>query len=128
MALTADKFILPDGAVVEGVQPTQSSSIGPGDVALELMPYVAKTAIYTADSDDKVIDCTSGTFTLTLPTAIGITGKTFNIINSGTGVITIATTSSQTLGNTTSPPTTDTLTNSEVRNYISDGANWKIFA
>ena len=32
MALTADKFILPDGPPVEGAQPTSSSSLGPPDL------------------------------------------------------------------------------------------------
>lgn len=50
--------------------------------------YVAKTATYTA-ADDYTIDCTSGTFTVNLPTAVGITGRIYVIKNSGVGVITI---------------------------------------
>lgn len=44
---------------------------------------------YAALSTDDVIDCTSGTFTVSLPTAVGITGKTYTIKNSGTGVISV---------------------------------------
>ena len=66
-----------------------------------ISPYVAKTANYTITSADEVVDCTTGTFTTTLPTAVGITGKSFTIKNSGTGVITVATTSSQTIDGVT---------------------------
>ena len=60
-------------------------------------PYVAKTATYTIADSDHLIDCTSNTFTVTLPTAVGIPGKLFIVKNSGAGVITVATTSSQTI-------------------------------
>ena len=58
--------------------------------------YVAKTADYTLDVTDYTVDCT-GSFTITLPTAVGITGRLYNVKNSGTGTITVATTSSQTI-------------------------------
>jgi hypothetical protein len=61
------------------------------------LSYVAKTANYTATASDYTIDCTSGTFTVTLPTAVGCTGRIYVIKNSGAGTITIATTSSQTI-------------------------------
>jgi len=63
------------------------------------MGYVAKTANYTLTTSDYTVDCTSGTFTITLPTAVGTSGygQIFNIKNSGTGIITINTTSSQTI-------------------------------
>lgn len=63
--------------------------------------YVAKTTTYTATAADYTIDCTTGTFTVTLPTAVGIPGREYIIKNSGTGVITIATTSSQTIDGVT---------------------------
>ena len=63
--------------------------------------YVAKTANYTATISDYTIDCTSGTFTVTLPTAVGITGRIYVIKNSGAGAITVATTSSQTIDGST---------------------------
>jgi hypothetical protein len=73
------------------------------------LPYVAKTGTYSATASDYTIDCTSGTFTVTLPTAVGITGKIYKIINSGSGTITIATTSSETFKNITTTPTTLSL-------------------
>lgn len=51
--------------------------------------YVAKTANYTATISDYTIDCTANTFTITLPTAVGIQGRIYNIKNTGTGVITV---------------------------------------
>jgi hypothetical protein len=74
-----------------------------------IYPYVAKTAIYTITAADHTINCTSGTFTVTLPTAVSITGTQYTIVNSGSGTITIGTTSSQTFTNITSTPTTLTL-------------------
>ncbi len=62
--------------------------------------YSGKTANYTVLSTDYTIDCTANTFTVTLPTAVGH-NRVYNIKNSGTGVITIATTSSQTIDGST---------------------------
>lgn len=85
--------------------------------------YVAKTSTYTVTASDYTINCTSGTFTVTLPTAVSISGRTYVIKNSGAGTITIATTSSQTIDGVT----TKTL-NTQYSGYTvqSDGANWII--
>ena len=48
--------------------------------------YVAKTGTYTAGATDFCIDCTANTFTVTLPTAVGIAGKQYCIKNSGTEI------------------------------------------
>lgn len=84
-------------------------------------PYVAKTAIYTITNTDSTIDCTTNTFTVTLPTAVGITGKIFVIKNSGSGVITIATTSSQTIDGATTQTLSVQYQSYKVQ---SNGANW----
>jgi hypothetical protein len=86
--------------------------------------YVAKTGTYTATSLDYTIDCTSGTFTVTLPTAVGITGRMYVISNSGAGTITIGTTSSQTFANVIATPTTLTMSTVGARTVQSNGANW----
>jgi hypothetical protein len=99
-----------------------------------ILAYVAKTANYTITTSDYTIDCTSGTFTVTLPTAVGIAGQVFNIINSGSGVITLATTSSQTIGNGTYATglpfnaTTQTINPGEVLNVQSTNAHWRLVA
>jgi hypothetical protein len=59
--------------------------------------YVAKTSAYTLTAADEVVDCTSGTFTVTLPNAASFSGRMFTVKNSGTGTITIGRTSSQTI-------------------------------
>jgi hypothetical protein len=51
-------------------------------------PYVAVTGTYSVKEDDYAVDCTSGTFTVTLPSATEIKGKIYVIKNSGSGVIT----------------------------------------
>lgn len=85
--------------------------------------YVAKTGTYTVSANDYTINCTSGTFTVTLPTSVGITGRIYIIKNSGAGVITVATNSSQTIdGNTTY----SLATQYKYVEVQSDGANWII--
>jgi hypothetical protein len=84
--------------------------------------YVAKTANYTATVSDCIIDCTANSFTVTLPTAVGITGRIYVITNSGTGTITVGTTSSQTISGGTNP----TLSQWETLEVYSTGSNWNI--
>jgi hypothetical protein len=84
------------------------------------VPYVAKTATYTATTDDYTVDGTSGTFTVTLPTAVGATGRVYIVKNSGVGVITVATTSSQTIDGAS----TVTLATKAVTRVQSNGSNW----
>lgn len=85
--------------------------------------YRGISALRTLDGSDEFVNCTANTFTVTLPTAVGFT-KQYVIANSGTGVITLATTSSQTISGSASGVLTlvqwDTIT------LRSDGANWII--
>jgi len=81
-----------------------------------------KTGNYTATTDDDTIRC-NGTLTITLPTAIGNDGKTFDIKNIGTGTVTIDGDGSQTIDGELSVSNSiqyDTIT---VR---SNGSNWDI--
>lgn len=85
--------------------------------------YLAITALRTLDATDHIVDCTSGTFTVTLPTAVGITGREYVVKNSGTGVITIDGNGSETIDGQTTwslPAQYDSIT------VVSDGANWII--
>jgi hypothetical protein len=86
--------------------------------------YIAKTANYTLTSSDYLVEVTSGTVTETLPTAVGITGRIYVITNSGSGVVTLGTTSSQTFANVVATPTTLTLNQFATVTVISNGANW----
>ena len=53
------------------------------------VPYTAVTSTYTVGENDYVVNATSGTFTITLPTAVGVEGKNYFIKNSGSGLITV---------------------------------------
>jgi hypothetical protein len=85
-------------------------------------PIVAKTATYVITTSDSIINCTANTFTVTLPTAVGIDGRRFVIKNSGTGTITVATTSSQTIDGLT----TQIVPSTAAMEVVSTGANWII--
>tara|TARA_R110000868_G_scaffold19297_1_gene83073 strand:+ start:10467 stop:10856 length:390 start_codon:yes stop_codon:yes gene_type:complete len=52
--------------------------------------YTPISGTYTVTANDCVVDCTANTFTVTLPTAIGLQGQIFTVKNSGAGVITVA--------------------------------------
>jgi hypothetical protein len=85
-------------------------------------PYTGVTDNCTIGPNEYLINAPSGTFTITLPTAVGISGKQYIIKNSGNGVVTLNTTSSQTIDGSTSL----TLTQNDTVEVISDGSNWKI--
>ena len=92
---------------------------------VDLLVYRGITTLRTLDGSDELVNITSGTFTVTLPTAVGFT--VFYIVkNSGTGVITLATTSSQTIDGAASG--TITLAQYDSRVLRSDGANWIVVA
>lgn len=83
--------------------------------------YVAKTGTYTALVSDYTINCTSGTFTVTVPTAIGMAGKMYIVKNSGAGVITIAGTSAQTFDGAANLTISLQYNSYKIQ---SNGANW----
>jgi hypothetical protein len=73
--------------------------------AVNKLAISTKTTTYTIVTTDDMIlaDATSGTFTITLPTAVGLLGKQFTIkrINTNANNVTIGTTSSQTIDGST---------------------------
>ena len=84
--------------------------------------YRATSSLRTLDETDYTVECITNSFTLTLPTSIGITGRVYNIKNSGTGTITVATTSSQLIDGLT---TQIVLTGNNMQ-VQSNGTNWII--
>lgn len=97
---------------------------------LEVVPSIAssKTTTYpiTATDDFIPINASASSFTVTLPTAVGASGKMYTLKSThaqAAFVITVATTSSQTIDGAT---TTTINTQYEVLTVISDGANWHI--
>ena len=59
--------------------------------------YNEVSTTYTVLSTDYTVNCTSGTFMVTLPTAVGIEGQIFVIMNSGDGLITLEGNGSETI-------------------------------
>ncbi len=82
---------------------------------------VSKTANYTADIDDGIILCT-GTFTVTLPTAVGISGKIYHVKNVSTGLITLEGDSTETIDGDLNQP----VAQYENLMVASDGTNWSV--
>jgi len=78
---------------------------------------------YTLTSTDQIVlvNSTAGSVTITLPTAAGIKGQQYRVINIGTHFVTISTTSSQTIngGSSYSLPSKYYSVS-----FLSDGSNW----
>jgi hypothetical protein len=87
--------------------------------------YVTKTGAYTATNDDYVIDCTSGTFTVTLPPSSGRTGRILIIKNSGAGTITVDGNASETIDGAATYSLSVQYATVQI---MSDGTNWKIIS
>ena len=92
-----------------------------------IFPVTGINSTYTVDTNDNdyLIDVTGNTITVTLPSAVlGNSGKNYVIKNSGSGVVTVATTSGQTIDGAS----TKSLNNNDGIEIISDGSNWIIAA
>ena len=86
------------------------------------LPYVAKTATYTTTVQDYTVDCTTGTYTINLVTAVGNTGKIFVIKNTGGGTITVDASGTETIDGAL----TVTLATYQSVTVQSTGVNWII--
>lgn len=119
----------PEAGLVE-VDPTDLYITNTAGIRMRVQAdkYVAKSANYTVTNSDETIECTANTFQITLPTAVGIAGRSFIIVNSGAGTITVGTTSSQTFVNVTATPTTLTMATVGTRVVKSNGANWMLIS
>lgn len=88
---------------------------------------VSKTTTYSASINDYIL-ASSASFTITLPTAVGVSGQAIAIQHNGTSlsqVYTLNTTSAQTIGGIASGSYA-LYTNGETLVLVSDGANWQI--
>lgn len=88
--------------------------------------YAAKLATYTVQPSDRFIEATANTFTITLHTAVSYRDAEYEIFNSGSGVITLATTSSQPIYGNGSSATTRTLNQGEYIKVRSNNTGWMI--
>lgn len=82
---------------------------------------VTKTANYPIIATDDVVLC-NGTFTVTLLTAVGRAGKAFKVKQVGTGTVTMASTSAQTIDGAAAGSTL--VLPNDSYTFESDGANW----
>ena len=81
-------------------------------------------ASYTAAADDDVILCNSAAITITLPTAVGDTGKTYYIKNiHATGIVTIDPNGAETIDGNAK---TFVLTQNSNITFCSDNVGWRI--
>lgn len=90
-------------------------------------PIATKTTGYPITGSDSVIlaDATTAALNVTLPTAVGISGRQYTIkrINGGANNVTFNTTSSQTIDGVTTKVLNAQYASVTV---VSDGANWMI--
>jgi hypothetical protein len=104
-----------------------SSDAGSAPAALILnglsTGYVAKSANYTATVFDYTIEVTATGVTVTLPTAVGVSGANYVVKLTAAGSATVATTSSQTIDGST---TYSLSAQNKYVNVQSNGANWII--
>jgi hypothetical protein len=95
------------------------------DELLDNVRVVASS--YAASDIDRMIlaDATAASLTVTLPTAVGRSGKGFRVkrISTNSNTVTVATTSSQTIDGDS---TLDLAALTAVE-LVSDGANWRVF-
>jgi hypothetical protein len=108
---------LPANSQIQGMGTTTGVYIG---------EHIANVAIisstYSITTNNYIVIC-SGTFTVTLPSAGTFSGQLYVIKNNGSGVITLATTSSQTIDGST---TLSMSTQYEAITVVSNGTNWSI--
>lgn len=90
-----------------------------------IYPIVTQSTTYSILPSDYMVkgDTTSAAFTVTLPTAVGVSGKAYIIKNVGTKVLSLATTSAQTIDGATTYGLRLQYTSVTI---VSDGSNWLI--
>lgn len=98
---------------------------GVSDHGPEILLIVAKSGAYTLTAEDGLViaDASGGTFTLTLPTAVGITGRVYRVkkIDATANVVTVDANGAETIDGAV----TATLTiQYEAITVVSDGTEW----
>lgn len=90
-------------------------------------PVVSKTAAYSATVRDQLIkaDATGGAFTVTLPTAVGATSKTYTIkrMNAGANAVTVACSGAETIDGSATYSLSSQYASVTV---VSDNSNWLV--
>ena len=89
---------------------------------LSSAPYTGATATTTFSSPREIINCTTGTFSVFLPTAVGIAGTSYTLKNSGAGIITLDADGTETIDGNLDIQ----LTQYQSITVVSDGTNFFI--
>lgn len=110
------------GTFIDESSTSRVATTSGGPVILEGDLYVSKSAAYTLLGTDSTVNCISGTFALTLPDAVVREGKVYTLKNSGSGTITINTSSAQTIDGGASGSIT--LAQYEFIVVQSNGSDW----
>lgn len=90
-----------------------------GSITTAYNNYIAN---HTVTALDNIVDCTTGTFTVTLPTAVGIGGRQYIVKNSGAGTITLEGDGTETIDGSLNV----TLAANKCYTVVSNGVNWII--
>ncbi|MFB6518582.1 glycosyl hydrolase family 28-related protein [Streptomyces sp. NPDC056401] len=116
-----------DDLRIGGVSKASVDNAGQYKAAAFIPAFVAKAAAYTLTTADSIVtgNATGGAFSLTLPTAVGIAGRSYTLkkIDASGNAVTVATTSSQTIDAST---TYSLAAQYKYVTVVSDGANWLI--
>lgn len=122
-----DEFNAVEDAMNSTTGHTHDGTTGGGAIIQSKVTINAQTGTYSTVAGDlgKVVDCTSGTFTVTLiAAATAGSGHHLWVRNSGSGTITVDGNSSETIDGSA----TISLAQYEAVHLECDGSNWKILA
>ena len=86
-------------------------------------PLTQVNGTYTVLPTDYFVEATGNSFTINLPSAIGISGQTYEIKNSGSGVLTIGTVGGQTIDGQSTR-----VISAQYQSFtlVSTGTNWAV--
>jgi hypothetical protein len=121
--IVGDGWLTVNGSTNNGVDKLQV--VGSLTATGMQQKYLARTTAYTATTSDYLIDCTSGTFTVTLYAASGNAGRILTIKNSGVGIITVDGNGAETIDGSA---TFGLSLQYDFVQIMCDGTNWKIIA
>ncbi len=93
-----------------------------GQSTVSVKAYTLATTAYTILITNYLVEYRTGSFTVTLPSAVGIPGQEFQVKNSGAGSITLDGAGSETIDGAT----TKALSQYVSIKVMSNGTNWMI--
>jgi hypothetical protein len=97
--------------------------LGGGDLTINGRKIITDiSATTTLSATQHIVNCTANTFTINLPSAAGIKGQEYVIVNSGGGIVTVDPDGAETINGAT----TGTLKAGDSVTIISTGTNWII--